>query len=151
MNASQQSSTLTLHLHVFKNVKISVTTVNFSKLKGRFCCFDLFYPLLHLLRVESWIDKHQKPIDKHHTLTVNACNRLQELKQNQRCMCVIVLVQHVSCICGQGVVHINLEGLAHSEHLTSALSSASAHRVDLLIKRAKRPGRVNYSEPKPII
>lgn len=47
---------------------------------------------------------------------------------------VIVLVQHVSWICGQGVVHINLRELAHSEHLTSALSSASAHRAGLLIK-----------------
>lgn len=33
---------------------------------------------------------------------------------------VIVLTHHVSWIYGQGVVHINLKGLAHSEHLTSA-------------------------------
>lgn len=68
---------------------------------------------------------------------------------------VIVLMQHVSWIHVQGVVHINLKGLAHSEHLPSALSSASAHRAGLLIKSAKRPGRVIHSapraEPKPIV
>lgn len=105
--------------------------------------------------------KTPNPIDERHTHSQSMLaidGELDKIKdacagfQNNP---VIVLMQHVSWIYSQGVVHINLGGLGNSEHLTSALSSASAHRAGLLIKSAKRPGRVIHSGPragpKPIV